>query len=261
MKEDSEIAAFEIVNGDAVAPYVIICDHASNQVPSHMADLGLDGARLQEHIALDIGAAAVSRQLADRLGCCAVLCGTSRLVVDCNRLPYSADWIPRISDGVVIPGNQNISTAEMDFRMQSYFLPYHEEIERQLDVIARRGKPPLLISIHSFTPQMAGDGRPWHVGILSDLDRRVADRLIENLNLVPDLIVGDNEPYSGDEPLGYALKAYNLDRGLPYAMFEIRQDLLNDETGINHWVDLASDALRPILEDDAIYQFERKTKP
>ncbi|MCK7583517.1 MAG: hypothetical protein MZV65_53650 [Chromatiales bacterium] len=40
---------------------------------------------------------------------------------------------------------------------------------------------PLVVSVHTFTPQMAGFERPWHVGVLWDKDEPSARRLIDGL--------------------------------------------------------------------------------
>ena len=60
---------------------------------------------LSRHIAWDIGAAELTRRLADRLDAPAVLAGYSRLVIDLNRQPGDPQSILEVSDGVVIPGN------------------------------------------------------------------------------------------------------------------------------------------------------------
>ena len=48
-------------------------------------------ADLARHIAWDIGIAGVGRQLADRLDACLIMQPYSRLVIDCNRPPGSAE--------------------------------------------------------------------------------------------------------------------------------------------------------------------------
>jgi len=78
---------FEVVNRDGGAHILLVCDHASNVVPSALGTLGLSDDTFERHIAYDIGAAAVTRGLADRLDASAVLAGYSRLVIDVNRPP------------------------------------------------------------------------------------------------------------------------------------------------------------------------------
>src|SRR5690606_23635961 len=98
------------------------------------------------------------------------------------------------------------------------------------------GRPPALVSIHSFTPVWRGWPRPWHVGILWDRDPRLAAPLIEALTSEGDLVVGDNEPYLG------ALKNDTMYRhgtmnGLAHALIEVRQDLIGDATGAEAWAE------------------------
>ena len=101
--------AFEVLRRDAQSPFVILCDHASNHVPAELNGLGLDPANLARHIAWDIGAAGVARELSVLLDSPAILCGTSRLVIDCNRHPGAVDLIPEVSDGTIVSGNQNLT--------------------------------------------------------------------------------------------------------------------------------------------------------
>jgi len=75
----------ENVPGPVESGILILCDHASNAVPPDLGDLGLPEAEFERHIAYDIGAAAVTRSLARRLGAPAILTRFSRLVIDPNR--------------------------------------------------------------------------------------------------------------------------------------------------------------------------------
>ncbi|MDA1097998.1 MAG: N-formylglutamate amidohydrolase [Proteobacteria bacterium] len=256
MKQTSEIeqtiaaqAPFHVVNDNGPAPVLIICDHASGHVPPEYGNLGLSAHHLTRHIAWDIGAGDVSRRLAALLEAPAVLCGTSRLVIDCNR-PFAADSsIPASSDGVAIPANATIDEGERQRRIDRYFRPYHDEISHRIQSHLRHDRRPALISIHSFTPRMNGFHRPWHVGMLWDQDQRLAAPVIRRLRRDRKLMVGENEPYDGSNPPGYALHAHAADNGVPIAVFEIRQDLIETEQGANRWAQILAAALRPVLAD------------
>lgn len=250
--------AFELVNPDGAARALLICDHASRFVPPEYDALGLDDSLLQRHIAWDIGAADVTRRLAGLLDAPAVLCGTSRLVVDCNRPHDDPSLIPAVSDGIVIPGNGDVDAAEKRRRIARHFIPYHREVERRLDRFAALGVVPAVISVHSFTPVMNGFERPWHVGLLSALDRRMAAPLVDELRRDPALTVGDNEPYTGDDPRGYAIHVYGHVRGLPMAVFEVRQDLIDTHHGAESWAHILFAALGPVLADPDLYRLEPK---
>ena len=252
MFDDS--AAFEVVNPAGRRPVLILCDHASRHVPAELDNLGLEESQLRRHIGWDIGAADVSRRLAGLMDAPAVLSGVSRLVIDCNRPPDSPASIPAESDGVPVPGNGGLGEAERQRRIERFFRPYHCEIERRLAEFAARGIVPAVISLHSFTPVMNGFQRPWHVGLLWDRDGRMALPLIASLGRDPSLIVGDNQPYSGREPRGFALHTYGEGRGLPMAVFELRQDLIDTHHGAEAWAYRLAAALRPVLDDPALYR-------
>ncbi len=238
---------FTVVNDGGAAPALIICDHASRHIPLEYGDLGLSEDQLSRHIAWDIGAGEVARRLASILDAPAVLCGTSRLVVDCNR-PFGVDSsIPKTSDGVTVPGNVNIDLAERQNRMERFFHPYHDEIDRRIRILQQRHRALALISVHSFTPEMDDFKRPWHVGVLWDQDQSLAAPVIRELRRNQDLVVGENKPYGGTDPPGYALHIHAADNGLPIAVFEIRQDQIETAEGAERWAHILAKALTPVL--------------
>jgi predicted N-formylglutamate amidohydrolase len=254
--------AFSLHGAHGELPALICCDHASRVIPRALGTLGLPPASLARHIAWDIGAAELSRHLADRLGVLAVLAGYSRLVIDCNRRLDDPTSIAEHSDAEQIPGNLDLSLEQQAQRARSCFWPYQEAVAsalRQLQVRGARGgdTAPALIAVHSFTPLMqGGTPRPWQVGVLWNVDPRIAVPLIHALRLEPGLIVGDNEPYSGRHPAGYTIDVHAERRGWPGVSLEIRQDLISDPAGVTEWADRLSAALRPILTDDTLYRSE-----
>ena len=64
--------------------------------------------------------------------------------------------------------------------------------------------------------------------------RRLAGPLLEALYAEGDLIVGDNEPYSGQLE-GDCLWQHATSRGLVNALIEVRQDLIRDAAGQAAW--------------------------
>ena len=104
---------FSIYNAKGRTPLLLLCDHASKAVPQALGDLGIPDSELSRHIGWDIGAATVSRRLADRLNCGAILCHVSRLVIDPNRRPRLPASMPVVSDGTVVPGNRDLAEADI----------------------------------------------------------------------------------------------------------------------------------------------------
>ena len=247
-------AAFETVNENGACALQLVCDHASRAVPDALAKLGLEDAQFERHIAYDIGAADVTRQLAGRLDAQAVLAGYSRLVIDVNRPPGHPESIPETSDETVIPGNLGLPEADQRLRVSDLFEPYHDAIHEALAHLWRRGAPPALFSIHSFSPEFGDGQRPWDVGVLWNRDPRIAQPLMKKLSTLG-LNVGDNLPYSGLE-LAYTLNLHGAAAGLPNCVVEINQNQVRDQDGIDRWTGILTGVLQEILQIDGLHQVQ-----
>ena len=243
---------FVVLHEHGTAPALVICDHASRAFPRGMKRLGLPELPSWQHIAWDIGAGELARGISNLLDAPAVLAGYSRLIVDCNRRPDDPEAFRTESDGWVIPGNQGLTEFERRVRLACFFDPYHEAIAAMLAGFRARGVVPLVVSVHTFTPEMAGFARPWHVGVLWDKDEPSARRLIEGLKAVEGLVVGDNEPYSGKHPCDYSIDHHAEDAGLPHLCIEVRQDQLESPAGTERWVRLLGRLIGELARDPAI---------
>ena len=251
---------FELVNPDGAAPVVFLCDHASNRAPRALGNLGLPPGELARHIAWDIGAAALTRRLAAHFDAPAVLAGCSRLVIDCNRRLDDAQSILAVSDGTPIPGNQDLTECEAAARAEAWFRPYHRACAAVLSGVEARGKAAApVVMMHSFTPHLNGTRRPWHAGVLWHEDGRMALPLLRALRARGDLVVGDNEPYSGASPHGYTMPAHAARHGRANVQIEVRQDLVADEPGVGRWSAILIEALTEVFADPALY--ERRPPP
>ncbi len=232
--------AYEILDRDAASPFLITCDHATNHVPDAVGGtLGLPASEMARHIAYDIGAAGVTRALAETLGARAILARFSRLVIDPNRGADDPTLIMQVYDHTVVPGNRDLGAAERKTRLDRYYRPYHAALE---DQAARPGT--VIVAVHSFTPRLKSRApRPWHIGVLISEDGRFSDPLIARLQAEPDLNVGINEPYAG------VLKGDSIDQhavgpGRPSVLLELRQDLIETPEDQRAW----GERLAPILE-------------
>lgn len=235
-------------------PVLLLCDHAGRQTPPWLGDLGLPADALERHIAYDIGAAGVTRALADRLGVAALLCHASRLVIDPNRRPGTPTSTPFVSDGTTIPANEDVDGAQCRARAAFGLLPYHRAIARHLAAFRRAGVIPAILSIHSFTPVFGDVARPWHVGVLWNEDGRIARPLLAGLSAERELTVGDNQPYSARSAVGYTVPLHAEARGLPHATVEIRQDLIADPDGQQAWAARMEILLRPLFAQASLFQ-------
>jgi predicted N-formylglutamate amidohydrolase len=230
---------------------VIICDHASRQIPAQLDDLGLPPAELARHIASDIGAAGVTEALSEIFDAPAVLSPVSRLVIDCNRHLDAADLIPERSDGTVIPGNLKLSAFARTQRIERWFQPYHAAVEAILDERAARGAAAIVLSIHSMTDNLAGSHRPWQIAFSSHEDRRLVQSVIDVLGKSDDIEVGDNQPYSMEPAVDYSVPFHALRRNLPYLQVEFRQDQVQDAEAQVRWAKRFATALAETLREPA----------
>ena len=224
-------------------PFVVACEHASNRLPRALQSLGLSQADLTRHIAWDPGAAEVADGLAARLGADLVKQRFSRLAIDCNRSPEMPDAITEFSEDTAIPGNAGLTAEARASRVTALWAPFHGALETLIDQRRDRQRPTALVTVHSFTPVYRGVARPWHVGIISTDERRLADAVLAVLRRDRSLVVGDNEPYSAKDNVDYTIRRHGRDRGLPHVMIEIRNDLIRTAEDIGAWTERLTGAL------------------
>ncbi len=216
--------AYKLIGADRMGRWVVTCDHASNRVPAEIADgdLGLPPADMARHIAYDVGAEGVAMALGEALSAPVVASTFSRLVIDPNRGEDDPTLVMQVYDGSIIPANRGITPDEVERRLEMLHRPYHRALAEILDDRA----DPLIVSIHSFTPQFVGrPPRPWHVGVLYADDDRFARPLIERCQAETDICVGDNAPYTGHLP-GDAMDRHGVKAGRLHVLVEVRNDLI-----------------------------------
>ena len=201
---------------------ILLCEHASNVVPDALNGLGIAACDLNRHIAYDIGARTVARSLSAAWGCPLVEARVSRLVIDLNRSADDPTLIMRIADGAIIPGNAGIDDAEKARRLDAYHRPFHEAVAR---AIAETDQP-VLLSIHSFTPEFQGRKRHFELAVQWARDPRLPKPLMAGLEKAG-FTVGDNVPYKALP--GDSMDQHGNQNGLPHALLEIRQDLIASE--------------------------------
>lgn len=245
----------EAINGRLESGLLLLCDHASNSLPEDYGYLGLDPAQFQRHIAYDIGAAAVTRELARLFEAPALLTCFSRLLIDPNRGSDDPTLVMQLSDGAIIPGNARIEPSEITRRTDLYWRPYREATKELIDRMIAQGPIPAIIGIHSFTPVWKERPRPWEIGILWDSDPRLAKPCLELLRQSTDLTVGDNEPYDGALE-GDTMHEHGTKRGLAHMLIELRQDLIDTPQKAKDWAARLAPTLRQVLSLEQTHAIE-----
>ncbi|MFN4203679.1 MAG: N-formylglutamate amidohydrolase [Tabrizicola sp.] len=240
--------AFQIDGEHRKGRWLVTCDHASNRVPPWLngGDLGIPAEDMQRHIAWDVGAAGVARELGRLLDSPVLLSEFSRLVIDPNRGEDDPTLVMQLYDGTIIPANRHIRPDEVERRLDSLYRPYHAAYAR----LAALRPDRVILAVHSFTPCLRGrTPRPWHVGVLySHLDERLSKALLTRLRTEPDLCIGDNEPYSGHLP-GDAMDRHALRTGRHNTLIELRNDLIATPAEQAHWAARLAAILTEVLEE------------
>jgi predicted N-formylglutamate amidohydrolase len=242
--DPDEPPAFLEIGRQGRSNFVIVVDHAGRRIPRRLNNLGLPEAELRRHIAWDIGALGVARQMAAALDATLVAQNYSRLVIDCNRDPAVPSSIPVLSESSEIPGNVGLSEQEIAARRREIFDPYHAHIRALLDERAAAGRPTILVAQHSMTDVYKEVRRKMHAAVLYNRDRHFAGLMLDSLRREAHLIIADNEPYFVSDETDYTVPRHGEARGLPHVEIEIRQDLVGNEAGQTEWAQRIGSALQ-----------------
>ena len=233
--DEAPAGSVGVFNPEGRGRILLVCDHASNFLPSGYGTLGLPPEDLLRHIAWDPGAFPVALAMSRALDAPLVAAGVSRLVADCNRPLDAPDLIPEISETTLIPLNVGLDARERERRVAVTHKPFHAEIEALVERRVGAGLETWIVSVHTFTPVYKGEQRPWEIGIVHDDDTSVSAPLIGALRRTAGLTVGDNQPYSPADRVYYTLERHARSRGLPCAMIEIRNDEVADAGRQSVW--------------------------
>ncbi len=220
----------DIINPNGDSRFFIICEHASNHIPSQYRQLGLNNEQINLHIGWDIGARAVAEKLAKILNAPLVLQSHSRLLYDCNRPPSAKSAIPEVSESTTIPGNLNLSSAQKQARADTIYYPFHQSISDLLDKRQEKINS-LIVTIHSFNPIYNGVERPLDLGIINDQNEPWAKQLTIAAQANNQLTVELNQPYSASDGVTHTLQLHGRHRQLPNVMIEVKNNLIVSRRG------------------------------
>lgn len=231
----SDLSPFTVINERGASSVLLIGDHAGNAIPSSLGDLGVSAEDRNRHIAWDVGVQALGEELAALLDATFIAQRFSRLVIDCNRDPRSPRAILDVSDETAVPGNTGLDEEARDERRTAIHEPYQRRIGDELAGRRARGLQPVVVALHSFTPVLGTQHRPWQLGVLHDAgDTRLSHAMLRRLRLDDSLTVGDNEPYRMDGT-DYTIPRHAYPDGIPYLEIEFRQDLLSSGLERSGW--------------------------
>jgi predicted N-formylglutamate amidohydrolase len=225
---------------------ILLCDHASQHIPSEYNGLGLSEKLLNEHISYDIGAAKLTNKISEKIRSNSILSNFSRLLIDPNRGIDDPTLIMKFADQFIIPGNLSLTSDHVYQRIESFYKPYHNQIMSMINNLMSKNEVPILISIHSFTRNFRSDTRPWEISVLWDTDDRISSPMLSFLRMDNKYIIGDNEPYKGYLK-GDTLYTHGTTRGIPHVLIEVRNDLIANNEGQKNIAEYLADIIERII--------------
>jgi predicted N-formylglutamate amidohydrolase len=209
--------AYEIAGTPSPGGVLFTCEHASNRVPAPWRLRPSDRALLATHWGYDIGARALTLELARLSRGAAALSRFSRLLIDPNRHPDDPTAVlPETDDGAPTFNRR----PDVKHRAERFHAPFHHAVDR---LVARR--PRFLCSVHSFTPRFRGNARAMEAGVLFDQHDDLAEALLRALREAG-VRAEANAPYSGKDGLIYSANRHGTTHAVPYLEIEVRQDLI-----------------------------------
>lgn len=220
--EHLESEAVDVYRREAKSPAALLTsEHASARLPGGWSWGAGDAHLVDSHWAYDLGAAELTRELARDLGVGAVLSRFSRLLADPNRDLDAHDLFRRQADGQPVHLNQSIDAAERERRIRNYWEPYHAAIDQELGAT----NAPVLLSIHTFTPNYQGELREVEVGVLFDDPEEREAEVLREVIAKHGFDTRLNEPYSGRGGMMYAANRHARKHQRLALELELRQDL------------------------------------
>ncbi|WP_292294669.1 N-formylglutamate amidohydrolase [Marivita sp.] len=235
---DREGPAAEVINPHGMAPICLVCEHASAFIPASLTDLGLAPEHRHSHAALDIGGRDLALALSHALDAPLVAARISRLVYDCNRPPDARDAIPSRSEVIDVPGNSDLSETDRAARVSEVYEPFRSLLATTLDGFKA---PPVMMTLHTFTPTWFGVPRNVELGLLHDVDDSLASTMLDAAPAGVDVRL--NAPYDATDGVTHTLREHANPRGLLNVMIEVRNDLVSDKTGVARFADILGDML------------------
>ncbi|EBA09229.1 N-formylglutamate amidohydrolase [Sagittula stellata] len=232
--------AVDVMNETGRGGVLLICEHASAEIPARFGDLGLTAEARVSHAAWDPGARDLAVVLSAALDAPMVAGAVSRLVYDCNRPPEAPGAMPARSEVFDVPGNAGLTEMQKAERVEMVYRPFHAAVAARLD------EARAVVTVHSFTPVFHGAKRDTEIGLLHDSDARLVDLMLPHAP--KGRVVHRNRPYGPEDGVTHTLKTHALYRGLPNVMIEVRNDLLTTPEDIRTVARDLMSMLTPALE-------------
>ena len=85
-------------------------------------------------------------------------------------------------------------------------------------------------------------------------DRRLSTPVLAALEARGDLVIGDNQPYSGLREFGFTVQFHAQRPRLPHIMYELRQDEIATTEGALRYARIVHESLAPALATPGLHE-------
>lgn len=243
------------LNPASDSPLILLGEHAGFSIPAHMNRLGVPEITFQDdqNFAGDHGVRHILYSLARQVGMTTIMGRYSRLLIDLNRSPDHPDMLWTKHHGVPVPVNADLSAAEKEERMNSYYWPFHNRVRYHIERLVKSGKRPVLLTVHSYTPKVAEKHaeKPKQFSAVDiGLLYGQPSPLLEHfdwafLNSLKSM--AHNQPYDLRAMKTGSLLMHQQEHNLDGLALEINVDLLKTILDQKGWADLINRAIRDFL--------------
>jgi predicted N-formylglutamate amidohydrolase len=138
---------------------VLTCEHGGNTIPLKYQHLFHDKTIMQSHRGYDLGSVDVFHYLKP-LANASKFSKTSRLLIELNRSLHHKNLFSEYS--------KSLPKTDKELLISDYYLVYRNEVEATIKKLIEAKQNVLHISVHSFTPNLNGEERHCHIGLLYD---------------------------------------------------------------------------------------------
>jgi predicted N-formylglutamate amidohydrolase len=136
-------------------------------------------------------------------------------------------------------------------RVDEVYRPFQAGLASLIHKRLEVNQPPILVTVHSYTPVYFGEHREVEVGILHDSDTRFANRMLLSAEAAGTYKTLRNRPYGPADGVMHTLTEHGQSAELLNVMIEIRNDLIAQSDGQDAISDFLAGLIRQSLPSGA----------
>jgi predicted N-formylglutamate amidohydrolase len=228
--------SYTILNPDDESPFLFVCEHASKAFPEGYGTLGLDPEILPSISDwYDDYAKDILLKVLEELPATTLYANYSRLFIDVHRYLDEEELIRTYEkdQNIVIPGNQNLSEAEVKKRVDFAWTPFHENFERLVAEKKKKHKKVYLIAFHTCSPVFCGEKRKFDIDILFRHDKGLALTVGDAVELFGYNVQYNHPPFNGTKGVVFTVDRYSDDDQVEWVFFEVNHGIIKNAEDVS----------------------------